>query len=282
MIIGRWSTRALGELQPYDNDVLVFLPDGTGWIYVMNRKDWFFDTFIWKYNENGSLCIEGQIHEYNDEEFKVSGISFKEVFYTVELISPKKIATFSTSLSSGHIKYGFDDDGIPNLNKDMNEPERIHELIKFLHWDTPKSVIENVIKELVQIDNQYLPFLLQPMGKAYWDNAALVLSEIEYVRLEPLIPGMIEWMRDLNWPGAMTIANLLCNIGEAVVPHLKIYFLESDDQLISWILSEIVGDWPKTFVVHVQTDLVRLAQRVESSEYVRVEAERILKEHALL
>lgn len=27
MITRRWSTRALGEFQPYDNDVIVFLPD---------------------------------------------------------------------------------------------------------------------------------------------------------------------------------------------------------------------------------------------------------------
>ncbi len=196
MIVGRWTTRALGELLPYDNDVIVFLPDGTGWIFVMNKRSWYTDTFIWGKNANGSLYIEGKIHEYMKEEAKASKIFIQEVFYKSDEAASGRIITFSSSLSSGHFLFGLDDDDVPDLVKEMTEVERIQERIKFLHWYTPSSIVEHVSKELVEMDNQYLSFLLQPLGKEYWDNAALVLTKIDQTRIEPLIPGLIEWMYD--------------------------------------------------------------------------------------
>lgn len=114
------------------------------------------------------------------------------------------------------------------------------------------------------MDNQHLSLLLQPLDKAYWDNAALVLSRIAYSRLEPIIPGLIEWMYDLNWPGALKVAELLCNIGTPVIPHLKDYLMDNDEQFISWLLTEIVEKWREEFVI------------------VHLTAKRILEEHELL
>lgn len=118
MIIGRWSTRALGELRPYDNDVIVFLPDSTGWIYAMNKRTWYTNTFIWKYDANGSLCIEGKAYEYMNEEAKNSNVYFEELFYKIDDVSSGRIIAFTSPLSNEHFVFGLDDDDVPDLVKE--------------------------------------------------------------------------------------------------------------------------------------------------------------------
>ncbi|MBW7475366.1 DUF5071 domain-containing protein [Paenibacillus oenotherae] len=277
MLIGKWSRRGLGEILFYDNEVIVFLPNGSGWLYVMKKRVSLFETFIWKYNENGSLYIEGKTHEYNEEEIRASRLFFQEIFYEVEVESSGRTITFSAPIGGEHVKFGRDDYEVPDLEGAATEEEKIHERIKLLHWDTPRSIREDAVQQLIPMDNAHLSLLLQPLGKPYWHDAALILCQIEHSRLEPLIPGMIEWMFDLNWPGAAIIAELICRIGEPAIPHLKYYLLEGEDQLISWILSEIVENWPPYYVVQLKDDLVSLTLRTDVYEGIQNKAKMILE-----
>lgn len=65
------------------------------------------------------------------------------------------------------------------------------------------------MNEIVQRENFDLKLLLQPMGKMYWDNAALVLSRMSHDRLAPVMDGLFEWIADMDWPGADTVFELL-------------------------------------------------------------------------
>ncbi|UHA73490.1 DUF5071 domain-containing protein [Paenibacillus sp. 481] len=266
---------------PYDNDVLVFLKNGTGWMYSMNKQGWSSDTFVWKKNENGSLCIEGKVHEYKREEARESKILFNEVFYKVTTGLSGKVITFSSPISSDHTTFGLDDGDVPDLDREMTVFEKIHEQIKLLHWYTPNCIVDSVLQELIQIDDQHLHLLVLPYGKAYWDNAALVLSKIESKRLEVIIPDMIEWLYDLNWPGALEIAELLCKMGEPIIPHLKPYLSEYESPMTSNILSEIVENWPKSHVIQLKHELKSLTTQDETSEYAKRTVLEIFKEHEL-
>jgi hypothetical protein len=162
---------------------------------------------------------------------------------------------------SGHTKFGLETRDVPDLNKQMTEETRILELIKMLDWHTPACIVKSVSEELVNIPDRHLPMLIQPLGKAYWDNAALVLTKIESRRLKRHIPDLLEWLQDLNWPGAQTIAKLLTELGEPVIAHVKPIFQSNDSTWIYWVLSEIVSQWPAELVKQLKDNLAALSER---------------------
>jgi len=279
MIVGKWSTRALGELRPYDNDVLVFLKDGTGWIYQLNIGTWTFDTFKWEISDDGSISIVGVLKEINDDTVQKSEINIKNLqFWIDKMESGITRIRFSEALGSGHTEFGLETKDVPDLNKALTEEDRIHELIELLHWHTPMSIVNKVIEELKDIKYEYMHLLMQPIGKAYWDNAALALSRIDHEKLKDFIPDLLMWLHDLNWPGAQTVAGLLKDIGEPTIVHIKQILLGNDDTWSYWILSEVVNEWPRELVLQLKDELITRAAR-NSEEGIGDIAREILEKH---
>ncbi len=102
--------------------------------------------------------------------------------------------------------------------------EKILELIEKLHWDTPQKVQEQAMKELTHMDDKYIYLLIFPnIGSDCWANAALVLKKIAYPRIKLVIPYLLEWLEDMNWPGALTIFELLLTVETKVlIPHIEL------------------------------------------------------------
>ena len=48
-----------------------------------------------------------------------------------------------------------------------------------------------------------------PYGKRVWDNCAIILSERSDKELIPYLSSLMEWLRDMNWPGAFCILERL-------------------------------------------------------------------------
>lgn len=47
----------------------------------------------------------------------------------------------------------------------------------------------------------------KPYGKNVWDNCAIILSDRTDEELEPYLIALLEWLQDMNWPGAYCIFN---------------------------------------------------------------------------
>ncbi len=88
---------------------------------------------------------------------------------------------------------------------------QIDDLIQNLSWTKEKSIQEEAVEELKSISDLDLKKLidLPPNFKEYMDNAARILSTCTFERVEAVIMDLYRWLQDLNWPGAMTILNLL-------------------------------------------------------------------------
>lgn len=87
----------------------------------------------------------------------------------------------------------------------------IDDLIQNLSWTKEKSVQEEAVEELKSISDLDLTKLINlPSNlKEYMDNAAQILSTCTFERVETVIMELYRWLQDLNWPGAITILNLL-------------------------------------------------------------------------
>ena len=58
-----------------------------------------------------------------------------------------------------------------------------------------------------------LAAFIQPCGERYhknvWGNCAKVLSDRTDAELAPHLPALLRWLQDMNWPGALQIADRL-------------------------------------------------------------------------
>jgi len=86
----------------------------------------------------------------------------------------------------------------------------INKIYQMLCWDTPEDVqLEGIklAKEMSDLTPLILP--LYEGSQSIWDNCAKALSELSDDRLEKYLPLLLEWLQDLNWPGALTILERL-------------------------------------------------------------------------
>ena len=76
--------------------------------------------------------------------------------------------------------------------------------------------------------------------------------------VEPVLPQLLEWLQDYNWPVAHIIAPFVARIGDPIVPYLR-PILDGDELLWKyWIINAVLADAPLTVVEQFQPDLERL------------------------
>lgn len=83
-------------------------------------------------------------------------------------------------------------------------------IMKMINWHSPKRVQQLGVKCADKIADMR-PFI-QPQSygsKAVWDNCAIILSNQSDSKLEPYLDELLEWLQDINWPGAFTIIERL-------------------------------------------------------------------------
>lgn len=93
------------------------------------------------------------------------------------------------------------------------------------------------------LDNIYGCYL--PLGpKTTWDEQAQTFKTGCYPTENSLIPSLLRWLQDLNWPGAIVIADHLVQIGEPLLKYLPEVFASNDEDWIENVIFSIVEYWP--------------------------------------
>lgn len=86
----------------------------------------------------------------------------------------------------------------------------IDKLFEMLNWNCDEKTQAQGRTLASQIND--LSLFLQPMAfgsKAVWDNCARILAEKTDNVLEPYLVHLLEWLQDINWPGAFIILDRL-------------------------------------------------------------------------
>ncbi|MGF6346805.1 DUF5071 domain-containing protein [Variovorax sp. W2I14] len=122
---------------------------------------------------------------------------------------------------------------------------------------------------------------LLPVDKHDLPKAEAVVA-LGYPAVEALLPELITWMQDINWPVAKILTPFLAGIGEPLAPHLRMIF-ESEDHVWKYrVLDKLVAPSPR-LAVAVEPYLLRMALEPslgESGEEVDEIARRILAKTA--
>ena len=78
--------------------------------------------------------------------------------------------------------------------------------------DRNNSIEEQAMGIKLAQDVKCINVFLQPLSpyeKNVWDNCAKILSERTNEELAPYLIELMEWLQDMNWPGAFCILDRL-------------------------------------------------------------------------
>lgn len=99
------------------------------------------------------------------------------------------------------------------------------------------------------------------------DLAAVALAKTAgYPALNEVLPQLLEWLRDMNWPVAPPVAKLLSGAGMEIVPHIK-DVLYSDDHIWKyWLLAALIPNLKPEAREALQADVFRIAHHPSNDE----------------
>lgn len=82
---------------------------------------------------------------------------------------------------------------------------------------------------------------LLPSDKLETDKAEAIIAQ-GFPAVEPVLPALLEWMQDINWPVAQTLLPFLASIGEPLAPHVR-QVLETKDEIWKyWVIRCLVRE----------------------------------------
>ena len=92
----------------------------------------------------------------------------------------------------------------------------ITEIMDMLDWHMPSEIqLEGI--SLARNIETIIPFI-QPLtpkhNKNVWDNCAVIIAEKNDEKIKPHLAELLEWLQDMNWPGAFCILDRLKNYSD--------------------------------------------------------------------
>ncbi|MCL1696082.1 MULTISPECIES: DUF5071 domain-containing protein [unclassified Lysinibacillus] len=111
-----------------------------------------------------------------------------------------------------------------------------------------------------------------------YDNARVeMIKNLDRDKILPLLPNLLEWIQDMNWPVAPSILELLLTFPKEIVPHVQ-DVLSSDDENWKWfVLHFLVIELPGKSRVQFREYLTRVAETPTHNELAE-ELDKIAKE----
>ena len=118
---------------------------------------------------------------------------------------------------------------------------------------------------------------LLPVSKFETEKAVHIAS-LGYPAVEPVMPQILAWLQDLNWPVARVFLPFAVSIGAPLAPHVRSILRADDGCWKHSVLSGVVAE-SLELAVCLRPELQRLASAptpIESQEKVNVVASEIL------
>ena len=113
------------------------------------------------------------------------------------------------------------------------------------------------------MDPKHLAALV-PSGKSETDKAHALVA-LGFPIVEPVLPQIIRWMQDPNWPVAGVFLPFLVSIGAPMAPHVRSVLATNDDCWKYALLEAVVRQSPE-LAAALASELTRLAHNPTAGE----------------
>lgn len=116
--------------------------------------------------------------------------------------------------------------------------------------------------------------------KSKFDFGAIQrLQQLDPQALIPILPELLVWLQDINWPVAIPMSKILLTVPNEIVPHVRNVLHTNDSEWIEWCLQYIVSFLPVALIRELELELQRIAYSPTKEE---VEGESHLTAQELL
>lgn len=72
------------------------------------------------------------------------------------------------------------------------------------------------------------------------EERARALCALDFATAQPIIPRALEWVQDMNWPIARSIAQWLSSLGAPVAPALRPVLGGDDTMWTYWVIVAVI------------------------------------------
>lgn len=108
-------------------------------------------------------------------------------------------------------------------------------------------------------------------------EAVRKLNQFSDVELKVIIPELMEWLQDGNWPISKPVEDLLLRLGEDLVPHIKDVLQTQDSTWEYFIMVGLIDRLPVSHLSMLRSDLVRILESPTHDEIVEALDEVIME-----
>ncbi|MBL0020413.1 MAG: DUF5071 domain-containing protein [Bacteroidetes bacterium] len=120
-----------------------------------------------------------------------------------------------------------------------------------------------------------LPLALRsqlPLHKSDIEKAKAIVA-LGFPEVQAVLPHLLVWLQDYNWPVAQVLVPFLAGLGRDVVPEVRTVLQGDDEVWIYWVLTKVVAEMPEDAISDLRNALKDLADRpsVEGVDLVALE-----------
>lgn len=117
---------------------------------------------------------------------------------------------------------------------------------------------------------------LLPRHKHDHDRVEMI-KKMDRNKILPLLPNLLKWIPDMNWPVAPRVLELLLTFPEEIAPHVQDVLSSDDDNWKWFILHFLIIKMPVESRVQFREYLTRVAETPTDNELAE-ELDEIAKE----
>lgn len=121
---------------------------------------------------------------------------------------------------------------------------------------------------------------LLPRDKGDLETARKLFS-YKYSEVRPIVPDLLEWLQDMNWPVAKPVSEFLESISEHITEEI-ISILQGDDDIWKYWCIHVFGLWSdKEIHPLILKEIKRIAENPSEGE-LREEVQEVAREYLQL
>ena len=112
----------------------------------------------------------------------------------------------------------------------------------------------------------------------YKDDQRVIdeLKKLSFEQLKPIIPDLLEWLQDMNWPIARPVADILEPFIDRITPEIISIFKTNDGLWKLWILKNIARNTTDPLLLREIERIAKFPSRDEIEDEANLEAIAIL------
>ena len=113
----------------------------------------------------------------------------------------------------------------------------------------------------------YMEKIEDHLPRNKFDNDRVeIIKKMDRDKILPLLPNLLEWIQDMNWPVATSVLELLLTFPEEIVVHVQDVLSSDDDNWKWFILNDLVIKLPIESRVQFREYLTRVSETPTHNE----------------